>query len=29
VKGSDFGVVESGGRLQSVTGFLDEAPGAA
>jgi hypothetical protein len=29
VKGSDFGVVESDGRLQSVTGFLDEAPGAA
>ena len=29
VKGSDFGIVEPGGRLQSVTGFLDEAPGAA
>ena len=29
VKGSDFGVVDTAGRLQSVTGFLDEAPGAA
>ncbi|MBN3758695.1 nuclear transport factor 2 family protein [Paraburkholderia sp. Tr-20389] len=29
VKGSDFGVVDTRGRLQSVTGFLDEAPGAA
>ena len=28
VKGSDFGVVDSAGRLQAVTGFLDEAPGA-
>lgn len=28
VKGSDFGVVDTEGRLQSVTGFLDEAPGA-
>ena len=29
VKGSDFGVVDAHGRLQAVTGFLDEAPGAA
>ena len=29
VKGSHFGIVEPGGRLQSVTGFLDEAPRAA
>ena len=29
VKGSDFGVVDGNGRLQSVTGFLDSAPGAA
>jgi hypothetical protein len=29
VKGSDFGVVDSNGRLQNVTGFLDTAPGAA
>jgi len=29
VKGSDFGVVDAAGRLQAVTGFLDEAPGAA
>jgi hypothetical protein len=28
VKGSDFGVVDTHGRLQSVTGFLDDAPGA-
>jgi hypothetical protein len=28
VKGSDFGVVDTGGRLQSVTGFLDATPGA-
>ncbi|RFU49488.1 nuclear transport factor 2 family protein [Paraburkholderia sp. DHOC27] len=29
IKGSDFGVVDSNGRLQSVTGFLDASPGAA
>ena len=29
VKGSDFGVVDAAGRLKSVTGFLDAAPGAA
>lgn len=29
VKGSDFGVVDPGGRLQAVTGFLDAAPGTA
>ncbi|ASL47415.1 hypothetical protein bAD24_III08475 [Burkholderia sp. AD24] len=29
VKGSDFGMVDSRGRLQTVTGFLDEAPGGA
>ncbi|RKT22437.1 SnoaL-like protein [Paraburkholderia sp. RAU2J] len=29
VKGSDFGVVDAHGRLQAVTGFLDEAPGSA
>jgi hypothetical protein len=29
VKGSDFGVVDANGRLQSVTGFLDAAPHAA
>ena len=29
VKGSDFGVVDAHGRLQAVTGFLDEAPGGA
>ena len=29
VKGSDFGVVDADGRLVAVTGFIDEAPGAA
>ena len=29
VKGSDFGVVDTSGRLQAVTGFLDAMPGAA
>jgi hypothetical protein len=29
VKGSDFGVVDPGGRLQAVTGFLDAPPAAA
>lgn len=29
VKGSDFGVVDAHGRLQAVTGFLDDAPGSA
>lgn len=29
VKGSDFGVVDTTGRLQAVTGFLDATPGAA
>ncbi|MEW6347064.1 MAG: nuclear transport factor 2 family protein [Pseudomonadota bacterium] len=29
VKGSDFGVVDMAGHLQTVTGFLDAAPGAA
>ena len=29
VKGSDFGVVEPGGRLGTVTGFLDQVPGGA
>ncbi|HEY1997071.1 nuclear transport factor 2 family protein [Paraburkholderia sp.] len=29
VKGSDFGVVDTAGRLQAVTGFLDATPGAA
>jgi hypothetical protein len=29
VKGSDFGVVDGDGRLQAVTGFLDQLPGAA
>jgi hypothetical protein len=29
VKGSDFGVVDPGGRLQTVTGFLDPMPSAA
>ena len=29
VKGSDFGIVDTRGRLQSVTGFLDDAPAAA
>jgi hypothetical protein len=28
VKGSDFGQVDASGRLQTVTGFLDEAPAA-
>ncbi|MBP0589340.1 nuclear transport factor 2 family protein [Paraburkholderia sp. LEh10] len=28
VKGSDFGVVDALGRLQAVTGFIDEAPAA-
>jgi hypothetical protein len=28
-KGADFGVVNSAGCLQSVTGFLDEMPAAA
>ena len=28
VKGSDFGVVDTAGRLQAVTGFLDATPGA-
>jgi hypothetical protein len=28
VKGSDFGIVDPDGRLQAVTGFLDEALGA-
>jgi hypothetical protein len=27
VKGSDFGLVDTGGRLQAVTGFLDAPPG--
>jgi hypothetical protein len=27
VAGTDFGVVASDGRLQTVTGFLDQAPG--
>jgi hypothetical protein len=29
VKGSDFGVVDAGGRLRAVTGFLDAVPGEA
>jgi hypothetical protein len=29
VKGSDFGIVDAGGRLQAVTGFLDVPPGGA
>ncbi|WP_454873370.1 nuclear transport factor 2 family protein [Paraburkholderia xenovorans] len=29
VKGSDFGVVDPRGRLQAVTGFLDQVPDAA
>ncbi|RDK00372.1 nuclear transport factor 2 family protein [Paraburkholderia lacunae] len=29
VKGSDFGMVDANGRLQAVTGFLDQVPGAA
>lgn len=29
VKGSDFGQVDANGRLQTVTGFLDQVPGAA
>ncbi|MGA3251674.1 MAG: nuclear transport factor 2 family protein [Paraburkholderia sp.] len=29
VKGLDFGVVDTSGRLQAVTGFLDAMPGAA
>jgi len=29
VKGSDFGVVDAHGRLQAVTGFLDQVPTGA
>jgi hypothetical protein len=29
VKGSDFGVVDPQGRLQTVTGFLDQVPDGA
>jgi hypothetical protein len=29
VKGSDFGVVDAHGRLQAVTGFLDQVPDGA
>ncbi|MFC0401159.1 nuclear transport factor 2 family protein [Paraburkholderia rhizosphaerae] len=29
VKGSDFGQVDADGRLRTMTGFLDEVPGAA
>lgn len=29
VKGSDFGVVDAHGRLQALTGFLDQAPAGA
>ncbi len=29
VKGADFGVVDPRGRLQAVTGFLDQVPDAA
>lgn len=29
VKGSDFGVVDADGRLQTVTGFLDQVPDGA
>ena len=29
VKGSDFGIVDAHGRLQTVTGFLDQVPAGA
>ena len=29
VKGSDFGVVDARGRLQAITGFLDQVPAGA
>ncbi|HEY4350474.1 MAG TPA: nuclear transport factor 2 family protein, partial [Paraburkholderia sp.] len=28
IKGSDFGQLDANGRLQAVTGFLDETPPA-